>query len=140
MYEITIDNAEVLKKLQSFIEDGLGEAVAVGMRAACEMIVSDAKERCPVDDGQLRRSITSDVEITDTSVTGQVGTNVEYAPYAHNGTGIHAKHGDGRQTPWTYCDAKGNFHTTKGQKPCPFLEEAVENNKGNILKCFQEVV
>jgi hypothetical protein len=65
---------------------------------ACLLVENDAKKRCPVDTGQLRQSITHEVE----GNTGVIGTNVEYAPYVEYGTGIHAKDGNGRQTPWSY--------------------------------------
>ena len=62
---------------------------------ACMVVEKDAKKKCPVDDGTLRGSITSEVEDNQ----GIVGTNVEYAPYVEFGTGLFAANGDGRQTP-----------------------------------------
>ena len=97
---------------------------------ACMVVETDAKKKCPVDDGTLRGSITSEVEDNK----GIVGTNVEYAPYVEFGTGLFAAKGDGRQTPWTYQDAKGEWHTTVGQHPQPFLQPALNNNKREIRK------
>lgn len=77
---------------------------------ACLLVENDAKKNCPVDTGQLRQSITHEVE----GNTGVIGTNVEYAPYVEYGTGIYAKDGNGRQTPWSYKDSKGNWHRTVG--------------------------
>lgn len=45
-----------------------------------------AKELCPVDTGNLRRSITHDVETHDDVIIGQVGTPVHYGPYVELGT------------------------------------------------------
>ena len=98
------------------------------LNEACMVVEKDAKQRCPVDDGTLRGSITSEVEDNQ----GIVGTNVEYAPYVEFGTGLFAANGDGRQTPWTYRDAKGEWHTTVGQHPQPFLQPALDNNKREI--------
>ena len=67
------------------------------------MVEAQAKVNCPVDDGQLRQSIGSEVK----GNIGAIGTNVEYAPYVHQGTGIYAVNGDGRKTRWKYQDAKG---------------------------------
>ena len=101
---------------------------------ACMIVEKDAKKKCPVDDGTLRGSITSEVEDNK----GIVGTNVEYAPYVEFGTGLFAAKGDGRQTPWTYRDAKGEWHTTVGQHPQPFLQPALDNNKREIRKIIND--
>lgn len=103
---------------------------------ACLMVEADAKKNCPVDDGQLRQSITYEVK----NKQGAVGTNVEYAPYVHQGTGIYAVNGDGRKTKWSYQDEEGEWHTTIGQQPQPFLENALDTNKKNIQEVFKEEI
>lgn len=103
---------------------------------ACLLVENDAKKRCPVDTGQLRQSITHEVE----GNTGVIGTNVEYAPYVEYGTGIHAKDGNGRQTPWSYQDSQGNWHRTVGQYPQPFLEPSLLENEEEILKLIEEEI
>ena len=49
-----------------------------------------AKEKCPVDTGRLRNSISNAVYDND----AYIGTNVEYAPYQEYGTsrGVSGKH------------------------------------------------
>ena len=101
---------------------------------SCLLVEGDAKTLCPVDDGQLRQSITSEVR----GEIGVVGTNVECAPYVHQGTGIYAVNGDGRKTPWSYKDEEGNWHTTIGQHPQPFLEQALDINEEKINDIFKE--
>lgn len=103
---------------------------------ACLLVENDAKKNCPVDTGQLRQSITHEVE----GNTGVIGTNVEYAPYVEYGTGIYAKDGNGRQTPWSYKDSKGNWHRTVGQHPQPFLEPALLENEEEILNLIEEEI
>lgn len=103
---------------------------------ACLLVENEAKRKCPVDSGQLRASITHEID----GNTGVVGTNVEYAPYVEYGTGIHARDGNGRQTPWRYKDAEGNWHTTKGQKPQPFLEPSLLENEEEIKRLFIDAV
>ena len=130
---IAFDDKEVNKKLDKIISKLLPDAIRQGLEEACLIVESGAKKNCNVDDGVLRSSITHEVENNE----GIIGTNVEYAPYYHEGTGIYAIEGNGRQTPWTYCDAKGEFHTTKGQKPKQFLKKAVDENKNRIINCFE---
>lgn len=106
------------------------------LNRACILIENDAKMKCPVDDGQLRNSITHRVE----DKTGYVYTNVEYAPYVEYGTGIWAEEGNGRQTPWVYCDDEGEFHTTIGQKPQPYMRPALDDNIQNIKQLIAKEI
>ena len=92
-----------------------------------------AKLLCPVDTGNLRNSISHRVDLDE--LAAYIGTNSEYGPYVELGTGIH--YPGGRQTPWVYQDAKGNWHMTHGHKPRPYLKPAVANHKQtyrNIVK------
>jgi len=79
--------------------------------------------------GNLRNSITHALEDNTDSVTVVIGSNVEYAPFVELGTGKFAESGEGRQTPWRYQDDKGNWHTTSGMPPRPFLRPAIEDHK-----------
>lgn len=92
-------------------------------------VENNAKLNSPVDTGALRRSLTHEVT---SKLSVEVGTNLEYAPYVEFGTGIYAKNGDGRKTPWTYKDAKGEWHTTRGQKPQEYLTKGLEDSKADI--------
>lgn len=107
--------------------------VQEALNDSCLLVENTAKENCPVDSGQLRNSIASNVS----GETGEVGTNVEYAPYVEYGTGVF---NPGRLTPWSYQDASGEWHTTTGQKPQPFLVPALDSNRDKILNIFKEKV
>lgn len=138
---IKVDDKELLEKLQQFIDKGLDDAVSQGMEKACIYVEGNAKQNAPVDDGQLRQSITHDVDVDSNNVVGYVGTNVEYAPYVEVGTGIYATNGDGRQdVPWRYQSADGKWHTTKGQKANPFMQKAIDESRNNIDKFFEGLV
>lgn len=100
----------------------------------------DAKQIAPKDNGGLRNSIESKVETTNDSIKGYVFTPLEYAPYIEFGTGLFAEEGNGRQTPWSYQDDDGNWHTTTGQPPQPFMRPALSQNKQNILSFIQEAI
>ena len=125
------DNSpEVLKKMEQAIEAGL---------TACAMTVHEQAvllAKGIVDTGRLSDSITYKVgnktvgKGLETEVKeGEaiIGTNVFYAPYIELGTGVYAKNGDGRKTPWTYFNERKNqFFTTIGYKPRPFLRPAFD--------------
>ena len=114
--------------------DGLTEVQArEALAEACMLVERDAKLNAPVRIGTLRESITSEWDDKE----GRIGTNLEYAPYVHQGTGIYAINGDGRtDVPWHYQDAEGNWHTTSGQQPQPFLQDAFDANKSKIAEIF----
>ena len=101
---------------------------------ACLIVENQARRDAPVDNGVLRNSIRSEVE----GKQGVVGTNIEYAPYVEFGTGLFAVNGDGRQTPWSYQDENGEWHTTIGQHPQPFLGPALEMNRETIINFIKE--
>lgn len=69
---------DALRRKEEEIERNASKGLAKG----CKIIEGEAKARCPVDTGELRRSITSQVE----EMFGIVGTNKEYAGYVELGT------------------------------------------------------
>lgn len=131
-------NERVIQNLEQAIKNDIPVALYQALEKAALIVLSDAKEKCPVDDGQLRNSIEYQIEKGEGEVAAYIGTNVEYAPYVEKGTGIYSP--EGRQTPWHYQDTKGNWHTTRGQKPQPFLQPAIDNNRDKIISCFEGIV
>lgn len=104
---------------------------------SCILVRDDASLNCPVDTGQLKRSLTYDIQEN----VGVVGTNVFYAPYVEYGTGLFARDGDGRKdVPWRYQTADGSWHSTSGQKPQPYLEPALEKNRQAIVDEFRKTI
>lgn len=83
-----------------------------------------AKKLCPVDNGNLRNSITHQVDTGTQTV--YIGSNLEYAPYVELGTGKY--YPGGRPTPWVYQDAHGNWHYTHGNRAQPYLKPAVADH------------
>lgn len=133
-----VDNSNFVKSLgDATLHMALDMEKKVGR--ACLIVERAAKQGCPVDQGILRASITTDTEITEQAIIGRIGSNLEYAPYVHNGTGIYAKDGDGRKTPWGYA-AKGGkykgYHVTRGQRPQPFLEDAKVKSRKAVEKAL----
>ena len=139
--EITVNNETVLKNLKEFADTTFRNNLEKALTQVCLKVEADAKKKCPVADGTLRQSIQYSVEIDGDSMKGVIGSNLEHAPYIHHGTGIYAKDGNGRkQVPWKYKDAKGEWHSTEGIKPTPFLQDAVDSNRSEILSFFKGVL
>ncbi|MEG2740558.1 HK97 gp10 family phage protein [Clostridium sp.] len=117
------------------------KAILNNITKACLLVEREAKKNCPIDQGPLRAAMTHDVNIVFDEVIGRIGNTMEYAPYAHQGTGIYAKDGNGRKTPWKYKAEGGKYagwHITVGQKPQPFLENAKISNMAKIQMLLGE--
>ena len=134
---MSVDSSDVLRNLREF-KTRLPEMEYKCLEKACLKVESDGKQKCNVNTGLMRDSITHVIEETASGLAGYVGTNLEQAVYVHQGTGIYALEGNGRkEVPWHYKDAKGNWHTTSGIKPNPFLQNAVDDNRESILNYFK---
>lgn len=91
-----------------------------------------------VDTGMLRDSIRWWFEDDNTVV---IGSNLEYAPYVEMGTGLFAVNGDGRKNvPWKYQDSNGEWHTTSGMQPHPYLQPALDACKPMIKEMLKNYV
>lgn len=121
----------ILDKLKKISSDANIDA-ALG--TACALVERSAKQKAPKDNGELRRSITSKVE----DHKGIVFTPLEYAPYVEYGTGLFAESGGRMDVPWHYQDDEGNWHSTSGQKPQPYMRPALEENKELIKQILLE--
>ena len=74
--EINDDSEEIANDIKSAVLRGL---------ETCGLVAEGyAKKLAPVDTGNLRNSITHDVD--DVEPAAYIGTNVEYAPYQELGT------------------------------------------------------
>jgi hypothetical protein len=83
------------------------------LRRRGNRVLSSAVRRCPVDEGRLRGSLTLEMRQTTGGVpVARIGSNLEYAIYVHEGTGIHA--------------GKGYIYPKAGK----FLVWPVKNNSG----------
>ena len=122
---------EVLEEIESLADTGELEAT---LGKACALVERSAKELAPKDTGALRRSITSKVEGTE----GIIYTPLEYAPYIECGTGLFAENGGRADVPWNYKDDKGEWHSTSGIKPQPFMRPALNQNRENIIRLIKE--
>ena len=126
---------ELLKSLDGLDSTKLESAIT----KATMLVEGEARIKAPKDNGELKRSIESRIESGGGNIQGIVFTPLEYAPYVEYGTGLFAEGGDGRKdVPWHYQDDKGEWHSTKGQKPKPFMRPALDENREEILRIIKE--
>lgn len=125
---------ELLARLDNIVDEG---QVMEALNKACLLVEADARKKAPKDTGELRRSITSEVKKTGSDYVGIVSTPLEYAPYIEYGTGLFAEGGGRQETPWNYKDDEGNWHSTSGLKPHPYMRPALNENRENILNLLK---
>lgn len=106
------------------------EETQEALEEACALVERAAKEKAPKNSGELRRSIESKIEGT----VGIVFTSLQYAPYVEYGTGLFAESGGRKDVPWCYQDDRGEWHSTRGQHPQPFMRPALNENREEILR------
>ena len=112
--------------------------VEAALGKACALVERSARQNAPKDTGALRRSITSKIEKDGSDIQGVVYTPLEYAPYVEYGTGLFAESGGRQDVPWSYQDDKGEWHSTSGQKPQPFMRPALDENRAQITRILKE--
>lgn len=127
---------ELLRKLDDLVDiQKLERAVS----KAALLVEAEAKKKAPRDTGDLARSIVSKVETSGKEVVGTVFTPLFYAPYVEYGTGLFAEDGNGRKdVPWHYQDDSGEWHSTSGQHPQPFMRPALDENREQVLRIIME--
>lgn len=134
-FEIRADNsAEVLRELDSKIEAILEAWGIQGVGAVQDIITSESR----IDTGAMRNSISHQVDLNDQSVV--IGTNIEYAIYHELGTGIYLEGGGGRQTPWSYQDANGEWHRTRGIKPIHMIKNGVSGSVNDFKSIANDIL
>lgn len=132
MSEIKFEGVDELMKTIDKLANT--EQIKDALGRACAVVERSAKQKAPKDNGELRRSITSDVN----DLQGIVYTPLEYAPYVEYGTGLFAEEGGRTDVPWCYRDDSGEWHSTSGQKPQPFMRPALDENREQILRILKE--
>jgi len=108
--------------------------VARGVLRMSKKVERKAKRLAPVDKGQLRASITSQVVFRGGLPIGRVGTNVKHAMWVHEGTGIYGPRGmpirpkNGKVLVFRPKGAAKNVYvkSVKGMKGRPFLRDALK--------------
>ena len=124
---------ELTKTLDKLSDD---ELIKEALISACALVESSAKENAPKGTGALRRSIQYEIQ----GNKGIVFTPLLYAPYVEYGTGLFAEKGGREDVPWRYQDDEGNWHTTFGMPPQPYMRPALNENREQILKLLNDAI
>lgn len=122
-FKIVANNKDEIRNLsRNRVEEAI-EACGIAAEAYTVQNIDDKKI---VDSGNLKGSITHEVIINGKNYEAQIGTSVEYGIYNEFGTGKYVA--GGRDTPWAWKDAKGNWHRTSGIRARSFLKPAIADH------------
>lgn len=109
--QIHLDDKEFIANLEKAMSRMPGRSEEL-MEDACKIVEAKAKDNCPVDSGVLAGSISHLVDNNGDTTDGYIYTEVEYAPYVHDGTSKMASR--------------------------PFLSRATITERPKVVKVFKE--
>lgn len=136
MAKVKYGNNNLVVALEDYREE-MEDWVKKGIAKTTQTIYNTAVSLAPVDMGYLKESI--DFMYKDGGMTGVVSVGAEYAIYVEYGTGIYATGPGGsraKKIPWSYLDADGEWHTTKGMEAQPFWNPAIDAGRKTFSKYF----
>ncbi|MBN4913609.1 HK97 gp10 family phage protein [Staphylococcus sp. EG-SA-13] len=136
MAKVIYGSKELVVALEQY-EEEMEKWVKKGIAKTTQTIYNTAVALAPVDDGFLRESIS--FEYKDGGLKGVVSVGADYAIYVNYGTGIYATGPGGsraKKIPWSYKDADGKWHTTKGMRAQPFWNPAIDAGRKTFDKYF----
>lgn len=119
-----------VEELTVILENITAKDLTKALGDAGGVVERRAKQRCPKDKGHLARNIHYEVD----GNTCTIFNPLKYAPYVEYGTGLFAEQGGRKKVPWHYQDAKGEWHSSKGQPPQPYLRPALMEAREEILE------
>ena len=127
----------IVEQLENILDPN---QVKLALGRACALVERTAKEKAPKGTGELKRSITSKVVDDNGEMVGLIYTPLEYAPYVEFGTGLFAENGGRKDVPWNYKDDEGNWHSTSGMPPSPYMRPALDENREEIIRLLKEAL
>lgn len=97
---ITWEREDFLNSIKNAINN-YKEKAYTGMEEVGKLILEEAKENSLVkyDTGLMEENSGYTINVDGNSITALIGFMEFYSIYVHQGTGIYAINGDGRQTP-----------------------------------------
>lgn len=130
---VIVGGEELARKLALLGEAVAGEVLAAAVRSGAQPIENDAVRRAPYKTNTLRRSIHTEVEITEPGkAEATIGTDVIYAAQREFGGTI--KPVNAKLLHWV--DKSGAHHFAKSvyQPPRPYLRPALDENQDKAVR------
>lgn len=153
---------KLMKKYSNLDNAVVGPGLEKAVGASIKMVQGEAKLLCPVNDGELRQSIKTSLELQEDKVIGTAYTNKKHGPFVEFGTGPvgEVEHAGispevspaYTQSPWWIHESQidketaekyhfisidtphGRFYQTSGQAAQPFMYPALKNNEDRATR------
>ncbi|MBA4406972.1 hypothetical protein C0389_06835 [bacterium] len=125
MIDIKIEGLSALINSMKTVADKTNEAIEGAVKKGAALIVSRAKELCPIQYNRLAPSITDEIKKDNTGILAKIGTNVSYAPYVEYGYLLGKKAKKHGQIPFLYPAFQQNFNRVH-----ELITEAVKSGMG----------
>lgn len=116
-------NAQMVKAAKQWLEEAGNE------------VESQVKRNTRVATGKTKGSFSHKVS----GEVCSVGSNYENAIWEEYGTGIYAEQGGRTKVPWTYQDANGDWHKTKGKRGTRALRKAFTSTRPKIKARAEQI-
>lgn len=137
--EIKVEGLDKLLKKLDKLGGNIPQSTEKALLRGGAVIEELAKANCPVDTGQLKESIHT--QMVDESAAA-VGTNVKHSIFVEFGTGPKGDPAVPHTTKeyWRYRDAQGVWHTSHGQAPQPFMRTGFAEGRGKAVEAVKESI
>lgn len=137
----------LLKKLDK-LGGNVEEVLYKSMQQQGELVKSDAKELCPVDTGDLRKSIYKKTKRAKGRIVSTIYTNSDHAAYVEFGTGKVGERTNTntnvnvsyKQDKWKVNIPDVGVRWIEGQPAQPYLYPALKNNEEKVIENIKEDV
>ncbi|MDE5781487.1 MAG: HK97 gp10 family phage protein [Lachnospiraceae bacterium] len=134
--EISISGIDaVVKKLEE-VKNNAYQELKDEISKQTELIATDARSLCPVDTGHLRESIQTRIVENKNEITGEVFTDIEYAPYVEFGTGQRGEKAGLKREGINLAYSPD----WAGMDPHPFMYPALEAHRDDIMEKLKAAV
>ncbi|MDU4889776.1 MAG: HK97 gp10 family phage protein [Clostridium sp.] len=140
---MSINGIDSLMKKLNALGGNVNKVLEISISKQTKLIQGEAKDLCPVDTEDLRKSIFTDVNVSSSKVTGKVFTNNEYAGYVEFGTGrvgettpVADKYPGElayKQDKWLANIPDVGLRYVAGQPAQPYMYPAIKNNEDKVL-------
>lgn len=117
------------------IAEELTRAAETWLEEAAGEVETQAIRNTRVDTGRTKGSWSHVVD--NGNLEASVGSDYENAIWEEYGTGVYAENGGRTDVPWTYKDAKGEWHRTSGKRGTRAFRKAYATTKPKLIKAAQ---
>lgn len=130
----------LLAKLDGIADDSL---IDKGIARTASLVQDQAKLLSPVAKGEAGGDLRDSIKVSKVKDrTAEVYTNCDHAIFNEYGTGTKGDPEVSHTTKksWTYMGTDGQFHTTHGMEPRPFMRPAAKAGEEQMEGIFGALI